>query len=151
MKYARQFMEPSPRTVTTDTPINDLARIMVEEQLEGVCVVDESGHLIGVVTAMDLIFQEKRPHLPTVFTFMDTVLTFGMRKTAAELARMTGATAKEVMTPDPQTAAPGDSLDHVATLMVERHYTLIPVVEGQTLVGLITKPSVLKAVFIPED
>jgi CBS-domain-containing membrane protein len=148
MKSARQLMTAPAPTLRADTPIREIARRLVEEGLEGACVVGDDGKLIGVVTAMDLIFQEKRPHLPAVFTFMDAVLVFGRRRTEAELTRMGGTTAAAIMTDRPRTATPDTPLDQLATLMVDKHYTLIPVLEAGALVGVITRASVLRAVFL---
>jgi CBS domain-containing protein len=47
---------------------------------------------------------------------------------------------------------PDSDLKEIATLMVERHITILPVVKGSELVGTITKPDVLQAAFrFPSD
>lgn len=47
-------------------------------------------------------------------------------------------TIGELMTPDPQTVAPGDSVQHAAQLMDELNVGALPVCEGEQLVGIVT-------------
>lgn len=143
MKHVLDVMSENPPCVSPDLPVHELARMLADSGRDGFCVVEDNA-LVGVVTAMDLIFQEKQLRLPAFFTFLDSVVPLGMKQTHAELRKMTGSTVRDVMTPNPVTVRFDAGLDHVATLMVERHYTLLPVVREDTLVGEITKLSVLR-------
>lgn len=147
MKTAAQVME-APRTVGPDLAVKELAKLLVQERRNGVCVVDEEGDLIGVVTSMDLIYQEKRPHLPTFFVLFDSVLPLDdPRKTEEELHKIAGAEVGDVMTDSPVTVEPDTPVDRIASLMVDRHITVLPVTDNGKLVGMVTKPGVLRAVF----
>lgn len=147
MKIARDVME-SARTVKADVSVQELAKELLAEHVDGLCVVDDDGQLIGVVTSMDLIYQEKRLHLPTFFVLFDGVLPLeSPRKALDELNKISGSTVADVMSPDPVVVAPDATLDHVASLMVEQHISVIPVVEGGALVGMVTKPGMLRAAF----
>ena len=70
----------------------------------------------------------------------------GVKRAHDELAKISGATVADVMTPNPITVRFDAGLDQVASMMVEQHLSLLPVVREGTLVGEITKTSVLKAV-----
>jgi len=48
------------------------------------------------------------------------------------------------MTPNPVTVKPETSLEEVATLMVEKNFHTLPVMEAGKLVGVIGKEDVLK-------
>ena len=87
MQFAHEFMSRDPYTVTADMKVSDLARGLLEHGADGAVVVD-GRKVVGVVTAMDLVFQEKQVHLPTFIAFMDAVLPLGTRRTEAELADM---------------------------------------------------------------
>lgn len=155
MKFARDVLEGHPPTISPTASVADLAARLVGDRLEGICVVDGVGGLLGVVTQMDLIFREKNLHLPTTFAFMEGVLTFGLRRTRRELAKITGATVGAIMTAPPAVVREDTPLQEIASLMVERHYSIIPVVDAQgALVGVITRPGLLRAVFLdlpPEE
>lgn len=50
-----EAMNSKPHTVTPDAPLTDAAEIIRDERLYGVCVVDRSGKLVGILTIKDLI------------------------------------------------------------------------------------------------
>lgn len=143
---AAEIMNPRPRVVSPDLPVADLAQLLLDAGSEGVCVVQDQA-LVGVVTAMDLVYREKNVHLPTVFTFMDAVIPLGWKRAEEELAKIAGLTVGAIMSRAPVTVAPTADLHEVATLMVERHLTMLPVVLDGKLQGVIDKRAVLAAAF----
>ena len=50
-----EAMNDKPHTVTPDAPLTDAASIIRDQRLYGVCVVDRSGDLVGILTIKDLI------------------------------------------------------------------------------------------------
>ncbi len=146
MRTAQDILDPQPLTVEPDVRAGELARLLLEAGRDGACVVDE-GHLVGVVTAMDLVYKEKRLHLPTLFTFMDAVIPVGWKQAERELEKISGITVGEIMTRDVVSVGAGAPLDELATLMVEKHLTMLPVVDGDRLLGVVDKRAVLAAAF----
>lgn len=144
MILASALMDPRPLVVEPATPVAQLARLLFEQNAEGACVL-ESGRLVGVVTAMDLLFQEKDPRVPTIFAFMDAVVPLGWKKVEAELAKIAGVTVGEIMSHPPIVIGPRADLHTIATLMVERHLTMLPVVEDGLLLGVVDKRAALRA------
>ena len=57
---------------------------------------------------------------------------------------MTAITVGQAMTPEPVTVAPESEISIVASLMVDKNFHTIPVVDGDKLVGVIGKEDVLK-------
>ena len=47
----RNFMTPDPVTVQPETPVEDIAKLLLAHRINGVPVVDGVGRLLGVVTA----------------------------------------------------------------------------------------------------
>jgi CBS domain-containing protein len=141
---ARDMMEP-PRPVSEDMPVRELARTLVDQKLDGCCVVDAGGALVGVVTAMDLVFREKRIEGPTIFWFIDSPVVLGQGRFRHDLAKQVASTVRDVMTRTPTTVKEDTPIDEVATLMVERGFTILPVLDGARLSGVVTKWSILRA------
>jgi len=147
MQTAGEVMQES-RSVSPTLSVQELARLLLEERLDGVCVVAEDGALAGVVTSMDLIYQEKALHLPTFFVLLDGVLPLDSPwRAERELDKISGAQVADIMTTDPVFVRPETPLEEVATLMVERHISIVPVVADERLVGVVTKPAMLRAAF----
>jgi CBS domain-containing protein len=147
MRTARDIMEPAPRSVPPETSVEVLARLLHEERLDGVCVT-EDGQLVGVVTTMDLIYKEKTLHLPTFFFFLDAIIPLeSPLRSMHELEKIAGDQVADIMSRDPKTVTPDTPIDRIASLMVEHHLSLVPVVDSGRLVGLVTKPGMLRAAF----
>ena len=83
--------------------------------------------------------------MPTIFTFLDGIFSFTSTKSLEkEIQKIAATTVADAMTPDPVFVKPDTPLDEIASLMVEKHYHTIPVVEGTRLVGVLGKEDVLK-------
>lgn len=133
-------------TVAPDCSVRDLAKLLLERGLDGACVVDDD-QLVGVVTTMDLVFQEKQVHLPTILSFLDFAIPLEPpSRLRAELDKIAGTKVEQIMTGEPITVEPDRLVSEVARLMVDKHLTIVPVVDDGSLLGMITKQALLRAV-----
>ncbi len=147
MITAREVMHKEALVVPPSMSVQSLAELLVAERSDGACVV-EDGNLIGVVTAMDLVFQEKNPHIQRAITLFDSVIPLeSSKQTREELEKIMGTWVRDIMTTEAITVTSETSLSDAATLMVEKHLTLLPVVDGDDLLGVITKRDVLRTAF----
>ena len=55
MLYVRDIMRSDVVTITTDATARDLARLLADEQISGVPVLDGAERLVGVVSSTDLV------------------------------------------------------------------------------------------------
>ena len=74
MLKARDMMTKDVVTVTPDTEITQAAKLLLENHFNGLPVVDDRGRLIGIICQDDLIVQQKRLPLPSLFTFFDGLI-----------------------------------------------------------------------------
>ncbi len=140
-------MNDRPLTTRPDVPVSELARQLLGEGADGACVL-EDGDLVGVVTEMDLIFQEKQVHVPSFITIMDAVIPLELPgKLKAEFDKIAGLTVADIMSKDPVTVTPDTAASKVAALMVEHGYSIVPVVRGDLLIGAVTRASLLRSAF----
>ena len=58
MQTVEQLMSRSVVTVTPETPIGDVARILVKRGISGLPVVDRDNRVVGVVSEGDLVAKE---------------------------------------------------------------------------------------------
>ncbi len=136
-----------PLTVVPERSIRDLVEMLLREHADGVCVV-EDGRLVGVVTAMDLVFQEKQVHLPSVLAIMDFVIPLEPPdRLRHELEKISASRVRDIMTEHPVSVGPEATMAEIASLMVDKHITVLPVVEDERVVGMITKQALLRAAF----
>lgn len=143
--HARDIMIEA-LTVVPDRSVRDLAQLLLERGLDGACVV-ANGQLVGVVTTMDLVFQEKQVHLPTILNFLDFAIPLEPpSRLRAELDKIAGTTVQQIMTREPVTVEAERLVSEVARMMVDKHLTIVPVVEDGQLLGMITKQALLRSV-----
>ncbi|MCK7514657.1 MAG: CBS domain-containing protein [Desulfobacterales bacterium] len=101
---------------------------------------------MGIVCQSDLIIQQKRVPLPSVFTLLDSFIPLSSMKSLDKVVqKMAAFIVDDAMTRNPVTVRPDTSLEEIATLMVDKKYHTLPVVgeEGE-LVGVIGKEDVLR-------
>jgi CBS domain-containing protein len=55
---AREIMTREVITVVADTPVRDLAKLLMENSVSGVPVVDRKGKILGVVSESDLLAKQ---------------------------------------------------------------------------------------------
>lgn len=145
---AKDIMTPDPVTVTPDTSVTDAAHLMVQKRIGSLPVLDADGKLVGLVTEGDLIMQDAKVHFPTYLHLLGGFVFYpgSTERFEADLRKAVGATVGDVMTADPVTVSPTASVPDVATLLVEREVSRIPVMDNGTLIGIVSKSDIVRAI-----
>jgi CBS domain-containing protein len=127
-------------TVTPETGVQDIARLLWSRGISGVPVVDAAGGLVGMVSELDLLVRNANLHIPQYLRVLDVMIPLGSRHHfEEELRRALGATAADVMTGDVVTVEPDTDLADAATLMLEKDVNRLPVVADGRIVGIISR------------
>ncbi|MDZ4235359.1 MAG: CBS domain-containing protein, partial [Dietzia sp.] len=101
-RTARDIMTADPRTVVRELPVTDAARLMAENRIGALPVLDGT-KLVGIVTEGDLIMQEVKIEFPTYIHLLDGFIMYppSTAKFESELKKAVGATVGDVMTGNP--------------------------------------------------
>jgi len=114
--------------------------------------------VIGIVTEHDLVglFQpsDRILWIPVGFPpFLESLtyaidLSWDELDLGIDLVRNAGKPVRSVMTEDVVTVFPGEDIDRLAELLTdeERDINRLPVVENDTLVGIVTREDVLRGI-----
>jgi CBS domain-containing protein len=142
----RDIMTPDPATVDPRMTVTDVARLMVERGIGAMPVVDD-GKLVGLVTEGDLIMKDIKLEFPTYIHLLDGFIMYPPSTTRFEheLKKAVAASVGDVMTREPFTVQASASVEDVATLLVDRDVSRLPVLDGDELVGIVTKSDVLRS------
>ena len=145
---ARDVMTPDPRTIGPDVSVTDAAHLMVESGIGALPVVDD-GKLLGLVTEGDLIMSDVKLQFPTYIHLLDGFIMYppSTARFEHELKKAVAATVGDVMTAEPITVQASAPIEDVATMLVERDVSRLPVLDGDELVGIITKSDVVRSMF----
>ena len=145
MITAKDIMSTDLITITPTMDIVEAAKILLDNRINGAPVVDESGHLVGILCQSDLIAQQKKLPIPTLFTFLDSVIQMtSSKRIEKQIKKIAALKVTDAMTPEPVTVKPDTQIETVAALMVDSNLHTLPVVEGSRLVGIIGKEDILR-------
>lgn len=147
MLLAQDIMTKDVITVHPQTPVRELATLLLNHKISGVPVVDEAGKVLGVVTESDLIFQNKKVHLPTAVAILDAFLFLERpEKLEQEMKKIAGSMAGDICSAELISVTPETPLDELATLMAEKKMHTLPVLDGGKLAGVIGKSDIIRTI-----
>jgi CBS domain-containing protein len=144
----RDVMDPDPITVRPEDSIETVVRTLREQELPGVPVVEEDGRCAGIVTEADLVLPDEQGdlHLPHyIELFGATVFIEPLGRFEQRLRKAFASTARDMMSSHLATVAPDTTVEEAARLVHERGHNRLPVVEGDRLVGVVTRVDLLGA------
>jgi CBS domain-containing protein len=151
MLRAKDIMTRDPITLSPETEIAEAAKLLLEKNINGVPVVSETGQLVGILCQSDLIKQQKKLPIPSIFTLLDGFISLtSMKHLEKEVRKITGTTVAHTMTHDPTTIPSDVTIQEIAGLMVDKNYHTLPVVDEGKLVGVIGKEDVLRTMMSGE-
>jgi CBS domain-containing protein len=121
-KTIRDLMTSDPKVVEPDKPVAEAAKLMKQEDVGIVPIVDDQNHLVGTITDRDItvrvVAEEKDPKSTTV---------------------------SEVASQNPITVDPQQNLDEALRLMAQHQVRRLPVVEEDgKLVGIVAQADVAR-------
>ena len=122
VKKAESFIVDSPLTLSEDSTIGDVKRVVDETGTGGILILDKQEKLIGIVSTRDLLFEVND----------DKPVT-------------------EIMTHTVHSAEPGTSLKEAERLLHEHRVEKLPLVDGDgKVVGLVTLKDIMKITKYPK-
>ena len=110
-------------TVTPDSTLSSAIQSMAENDIGSVVVMDH-GELIGILTFREVI---------------NTLHKYG--------DQYGGHKVRSLMVQGPLTVGPDTEVNEVRRLMLEQHARYLPVMDGRTLIGVISFYDVARAVY----
>ena len=148
MLKVKDIMTREVITVTPDTEVFKAAQLMLEKRINGLPVIDEAGQLVGILCQSDLVAQQKKIPLPSLFTLLEGFVPLtSMKRIDKEVQKIAAVTVRQAMTARPVTVDPQTGIEEVAALMADKKYHTLPVVEQGRLVGVVGKEDVLRTLF----
>jgi CBS domain-containing protein len=148
---------PKPRTVhdvmhspvvhvPPNTPVKAVAELLISEHVSAVPVVDDHGHLLGMVSEEDLLVKQidlpASAHVPW--------LTGG--HFSHEFRRRREARTAEEMMSSPVTCVhPDTTIRQAAKTMYLRHLKRLPVIDGSSVVGIVSRSDILRVYLMPDE
>ena len=140
---AKDVMTADVVTVAEDASVNEAIRLMLQRKISGLPVVDKSGTLVGMVTEGDFLRRSElgtERHAPRWIEFLA-----GPGKLAEDYVHAKGRKVGDVMTDKVHAVDEDAPLNEVVETMERRRVKRVPVLRGRTLVGIVTRANLLRA------
>jgi CBS domain-containing protein len=138
---ARDIMTANVVTVGQGTDVTSIARTLIERGISAVPVVDEAGHLVGIVSEGDLMRRAEAGTDRQASWWLE--LFASSEEKARDYAKSHGLTAKDVMTRSLVTVTEDATLGEIATLLERRRIKRVPVVRDGAIVGIVSRANLL--------
>lgn len=159
---ARDVMTSPVTTVTPSTPLAELARLLTEDQISGVPVVDVESRLVGIVSKTDLLERlideatdfTSNPSFRKLFNLSEDEDTGPSGSTSDEeldwMPEMVESTesanlgsVEDIMEPEVITVAPNAPITQLAAIMSRDRIHRVVVVDGKRVLGIVTSLDLL--------
>ena len=126
----KERMSRHPITISPDTSLYDALRIMREEKIRRLPVLDKKGKLVGIVLEKDLLYASPSP--------ATTLSVYELNYLVSKIK------VSELMSKDVITVCEDCPLEEAARIMVDNKIGGLPVMRGDKLVGMITESDLFK-------
>lgn len=132
-------------SLTPDKTVQDAAAMMLEKNISVIPVVDSTLNLVGIITESDFI--GKKVEIPHALASFKRLLGHIFYHEGVEDIFIQAKTTvlEKVMSRNPKTINPDDSLNDVVDKMSKYNLKRVPVVQDGKLVGIITRHDILRA------
>lgn len=126
----RERMTHNPVTIREDTSLDDGLKIMRDNKVRRLPVMDKNGKLCGIVSEKDLLYASPSP--------ATSLSVWEIHSLVAKIK------VSELMTKDVITVCEDCPLEEAARVMVDNKIGGLPVMRGDQLVGIITETDLFK-------
>jgi CBS domain-containing protein len=143
---AKNIMTSGVVTVTPETSLGELSKVLLKNKVSGVPVVDGEGKLIGIVSEADIIKDNIKVQFPFYFDpLMMSGYAVDFEKYNEDIKDYLNTKVESIMNHRVKTANPSTPLSEIADIMVSNKVNRIPVVdENKKVVGIITRADIIK-------
>ena len=146
----REIMSAPPITVAPEATVQEVARLMNERQVSGVPVVNAKGELLGLITELHLIERNAPLREPQYISVLSGLIPIHLdehREYKDRLREALATTAAELMdNTEVPIAAPDDPVEAAFDLLSKPGETLLPILEGEVVVGVVTRTDLVRLI-----
>jgi len=138
---AADIMTPRVITISSEATIAEAIRLMLQNHISGLPVVDAAGNLVGLVTEGDFLrraednTEKRRAH------WLEFIL--GPGRLATDYVRTHGRKVGEVMSRTPVTAEENTPVEKIVSLMETKRIKRVPIVRANKVVGIVSRANLL--------
>ena len=141
---AKDVMKTELVTLSADTHVKEIAKLMLAHDISGLPVVSQQGEVLGVVSELDLMRKHIKPNDLSIWTMIWGMDADKTKKYQDALRKYLGKTAEDVMTAPALTVDAEETLETVGNLMFNKQIKRVFVTKDEKLAGVISRSAFTK-------
>ena len=144
-----EIMSSPAITVSPTTEIRQVARLMRENVISGVPVVESDGTLLGLITEIELIARNAPVHEPRYLAVLSALIPVNLeeyRQYKEQLRQALAISAVDLMRDDVKTIGPNEPIEEALEAMLDPEVTMMPVVEEGRVIGVVTRTDLVRLI-----
>ena len=145
----KDIMTTTVTSVTPETGVSDVARLLLERHISAVPVIDADGRLVGMVSEGDFLRRaEDGSHRHGSWWLR---LFSGSGENAADYVKTHGRSVADIMTRDVITVTDDTPAGDVAHLLETKRIKRVPVLRDGKVVGIVSRADLLRGLAARRD
>jgi len=143
---AKNVMTKDVITVKPEEKVEKVAKVLVDNKISGIPVVDEHNHVVGIVTEKDLMIKAGELKVPFYVTLFDSIIFLeNPIRFNNDIKKYTASQVKDVMTTKVISVEEDTPVSEVVAIMQKRQINRVPVLRHGKIIGIITRNDILKS------
>lgn len=146
MATAADIMTKTVVTVTPETRVSEAAELLAGQRFGAAPVLNDDGHVLGIVTEEDLVQRAASLHLPRHLDFLGGIIYLeDPRRFQAEAEKILAVTVEQIMDRAVPRIAPDTPVAEVATRLLDDDLRRLLVMDDRgCLLGIITRADIVR-------
>jgi CBS domain-containing protein len=140
-----KIMNREPIFIHKDRNVEEVFRIIIENYINGIPVIDDEHHIVGIITQGDLLLKAIESPL---FSLWSHGVYDSTEDVLKEYLKINSTRVDEIMTKAPLCIHEDEMISKAAEIMYKNKVKQLPVLRNGTLVGIISRIDIIKYIFI---
>lgn len=148
-KQAKDIMTTNVKVAKQTDTIYDIAKLLIQEKIGGLPVVDDNDRVVGIISETDIIKKEKHIESPEFITFLQGVIYLeDFKKMENDIKDIAAVQVKDLMSKEVVKVYEDDTFDDIANIMIKQSINRVPVVDKDNKIkGIICRYDIIKSMY----
>lgn len=144
---ARDVMTTPVAYVMDETPLQEVAKLLLDQNISAAPVLDNAGHLVGIVSEGDLVRRRSGLSSSRRSWWLDLFHSDdNQNKEFLNYLHHHGLRVRDVMSHDVVTVKEDAPIWTIAELLERHQIKRVPVLRGEKIVGIVSRADLLRAI-----
>jgi len=141
--HAQDIMTTKVITAAPSATVEQVTQLMIEHHISALPIIDHDGSILGIVSEGDLLRRVEGANDQKKSWWLR--LLSNTETSVSDFVALRGRYVRDVMTKKVICVAPDTQVGEIARLLAEKHIKRVPVMQGNELVGIVSRANLMHA------